>query len=180
MENISAKRDAGLYDTVKDWLTKLMGGEVDGESATDIPNFRFKAYLKSNLERLYRDEDGNIVWMDRNGNVMTPQYEDTNGDGNCDTFTWKYADAYNGKTVDFPEKDKTNGTALDSANVQKIYTEILHKEGSKTTSARANNVWAEYGNPQTGGSYEMGEKEGFSTSERTDAAATLVMLPARQ
>ena len=81
-ENISAKRDAGLYDTVKDWLTKLMGGEVDGESATDIPNFRFKAYLKSNLERLYRDEDGNIVWMDRNGNVMTPQYEDTNGDGN--------------------------------------------------------------------------------------------------
>lgn len=169
-ENISAKRDAGLYDTVKDWLTKLMGGEVDGESATDIPNFRFKAYLKSNLERLYRDEDGNIVWMDRNGNVMTPQYEDTNGDGNYDTFTWKYADAYTGKTVNFPEKDKTNGAALDSANVQKIYTEILHKEGSKTTSARANNVWAEYGNPQTGGSYEMGEKEGFSTSERTDAA----------
>ena len=25
---------------------------------TSIPDFRFKAYLKSNLERLYRDEDG--------------------------------------------------------------------------------------------------------------------------
>ena len=99
---------------------------------------RFKAYLKSNLERLYRDEDGNVIWMDRNGNTMTPQYEDTNGDGNYDTFTWKYDEAYDGKTVDFPEKDivSDDGT-LESANVQKIYTKVKHVEDSDTTSAQA-------------------------------------------
>ncbi len=30
-------------------------------------NFRFRAYLKSNLERLYRGEDGSVVWLDRCG-----------------------------------------------------------------------------------------------------------------
>ncbi|NBH70864.1 hypothetical protein D3Z51_02230 [Clostridiaceae bacterium] len=30
-------------------------------------NFRFRAYLKSNLERLYRAEDGSVVWQDRRG-----------------------------------------------------------------------------------------------------------------
>ena len=39
--------------------------EIEGEPA--IGNFRFKAYLKSNLERLFCDENGNIVWLDRNG-----------------------------------------------------------------------------------------------------------------
>ena len=68
---------------------------------TSIPDFRFKAYLKSNLERLYRDEDGNITWTDRNGNRMKPVYEDTDQDGNYDTFTWQYEEAYGGKTVDF-------------------------------------------------------------------------------
>ena len=71
-ENISADRNAGVFDTVTDWLTSLLGGTEENDSAADIPNFRFKAYLKSNLERLYRDEDGNVVWMDRNGNTMTP------------------------------------------------------------------------------------------------------------
>ena len=71
-ENISADRDAGFFDTVTDWLTSLLGGTEENDSAADIPNFRFKAYLKSNLERLYRDEDGNVIWMDRNGNTMTP------------------------------------------------------------------------------------------------------------
>ncbi len=32
-----------------------------------IGNFRFKIYLKSNLERLYRAEDGTITWLDRMG-----------------------------------------------------------------------------------------------------------------
>ncbi len=32
-----------------------------------LTNFRFKIYLKSNLERLYCDENGNIVWTDRYG-----------------------------------------------------------------------------------------------------------------
>ena len=33
-----------------------------------MDNFRFKIYLKSNLERLYRDETGGIIWQDRKGN----------------------------------------------------------------------------------------------------------------
>lgn len=172
-ENLSAKREAGLYDTVKDWLTKLMNGEEEAtkqESATDIPNFRFKAYLKSNLERLYRTKDGTVTWMDRNGNLMTPEYKDTNGDGNYDTFTWKYNEAYNKKTVDFPEKDKVlNDTNTESANVQKIYTDVPHEEDSKTNSSRANNVWATYRDPQNGNGTDAGEKEGFTTSERTTA-----------
>lgn len=35
-----------------------------------LKNFRFKTYLKSNLERLYRAEDGSITWQDRNGNPV--------------------------------------------------------------------------------------------------------------
>ncbi len=81
-------------------------GEEEPES---IGNFRFKACLKSNLDRLYQDEDGRILWMDRNGNTMEPWYKNTNGDRNYDTFTWKYHGAYGGKTVDFPEKDKITG-----------------------------------------------------------------------
>lgn len=43
-------------------IKKTEDGEVVG-------NFRFKIYLKSNLERLYCDPDGNIEWQDRYGNV---------------------------------------------------------------------------------------------------------------
>ncbi len=43
---------------------------TDGVSGGAVPNFRFKAYLKSNLERLYRDAEGNVVWLDRQGNVI--------------------------------------------------------------------------------------------------------------
>ncbi len=42
--------------------------EIEGEEALD--NFRFKVYLKSNLERLYRNDDGSITWLDRNGNPV--------------------------------------------------------------------------------------------------------------
>ncbi len=34
---------------------------------TAVDGFRFKAYLKSNLRRLYRDEEGRIVWLNRKG-----------------------------------------------------------------------------------------------------------------
>ena len=47
-----------------DWLSGIQGSTASG-----IPGFRFKLYLKSNLERLYREEDGTVVWQDRNGNV---------------------------------------------------------------------------------------------------------------
>ena len=39
--------------------------ELEGEPA--IKNFRFKIYLKSNLERLYCDENGQIVWLNEDG-----------------------------------------------------------------------------------------------------------------
>lgn len=175
-ENISAERDAGSYDTTEDWLSTLNGGSSPDETPESIGNFRFKAYLKSNLERLYRDGDGNVTWMDRNGNTMTPQYEDTNGDGNYDTFTWKYDTAYDGKTVDFPEKDKVatvenQGDILSSTNVQKIYTEVEHPTGqeqSAVTSDRANNVWDTYDDPQSpiSARTNAGEIEGYTTSEK--------------
>ncbi|RKI98038.1 zinc ribbon domain-containing protein, partial [bacterium D16-54] len=150
-DNISAERDGGWYETAKDWLGSLLKGNSPEEEPESIGNFRFKAYLKSNLERLYRDEDGHIVWMDRNGNTMKPQYEDTNGDSNYDTFTWKYDTAYGGRTVDFPEKDKVSEDGvLSSSNVQKIYTDVMHRTGSMTTSARANNLWDTYADPQGG------------------------------
>lgn len=165
-ENLKADGSEGGF---LDWLSQLLNGGVKDQSAKDIPEFRFKAYLKSNLERLYRNPDGEIVWMDRNGNVMTPQYEDTNGDGNYDTFTWKYADAYEGKTVDWPEKDKVSDDgSLQSSNVQKIYTKIKHNSDADTTSHRANNVWSTYLTPQSDQTDEVAEKVGYSTSERVD------------
>lgn len=166
-ENLDADgSDGGILD----WLTQLLNGGVKDQSAKDVPEFRFKAYLKSNLERLYRNPDGEIVWMDRNGNVMTPQYEDTNGDGNYDTFTWKYADTYEGKTVDWPEKDKVSDDgSLQSSNVQKIYTKIKHNSDADTTSHRANSVWSTYLTPGREDTKEVAEKTGYSTSERVDS-----------
>lgn len=166
-ENLDADgSDGGILD----WLTQLLNGGVKDQSAKDVPEFRFKAYLKSNLERLYRNPDGEIVWMDRNGNVMTPQYEDTNGDGNYDTFTWKYADAYEEKTVDWPEKDKiSDDGSLQSSNVQKIYTKIKHNSDADTTSHRANSVWSTYLTPGREDTKEVAEKAGYSTSERVDS-----------
>ena len=43
---------------------KVLKDVMDGEA---IGNFRFKLYLKSNLERLFCGEDGTIVWMDKDG-----------------------------------------------------------------------------------------------------------------
>lgn len=160
-ENLS-KNESGLwYDKGKDWLFSLFGGEAEGQTASKIPEFRFKAYLKSNLERLYRDNDGNITWQDRNGNAYVPSYQDTNYDGNYDTFVWQSGTS----TFDFPEKSIENGTVLESANVQKIYTKVEHNDSSTTAGDISNNVWAKYANPQTGNTTNVGEVEGFSTSQ---------------
>lgn len=149
-----------------DWLNALLTGKEKDRSASQLPNFRYKLYLKSNLERLYRDDNGAIVWMDRNGNIMTPEYQDTNKDGNYDTFQWVYQDL-NGKTADFPEQDMMNDNGiLESSNVQKIYTMVEHNKDSLTTSTVANNVWDDYESPQSGKKHNVGEKEGFNTSQR--------------
>ncbi len=44
------------------------------EDDADVSGFRFKVYLKSNLLRLYRDRQGNVVWMDRQGNETDPAF----------------------------------------------------------------------------------------------------------
>ncbi len=73
-KDISIKAD-GTYENNtyanaggKDKYTEQGGGTEN--NAKYIKNFRFKAYLKSNLERLYRAEDGTILWQDRNGNPV--------------------------------------------------------------------------------------------------------------
>lgn len=61
--------DVNTYAQVhEDWFTRLFA--TKGQEAKAMDNFRFKIYLKSNLERLYRDENGSIIWMDRNGNEV--------------------------------------------------------------------------------------------------------------
>lgn len=50
---------------------------VSDQGAMD--NFRFKLYLKSNLERLYCEPDGTIVWTDKNGTVI-------DGKAACEAF----------------------------------------------------------------------------------------------
>lgn len=42
----------------------------DVDSGETLGNFRFKIYLRSNLERLYCDEDGAITWTDKNGTAV--------------------------------------------------------------------------------------------------------------
>lgn len=163
-ENLSADEYNRWYDKAIDWLTSLINGD-DGENSTSVlPNFRFKAYLKSNLERLYRDNDGNITWLDRNGNVLIPEYKDTNNDGNYDTFTWESGT----ESIDFPEKNQINENSLYSSNVQKIYTEVEHNITSTTTGDIANNTWAEYADPQTGETTNVGSLRGYNTSQDGD------------
>ena len=54
-----------------DWFTRTFGGHFGRNTvARKMDNFRFKVYLKSNLERLHRDNDGIVVWQDRFGNEI--------------------------------------------------------------------------------------------------------------
>ncbi len=60
-------------DVHKDWFTETFGGLLGTKAeALKMDNFRFKTYLKSNLEGLYRDNDGNVVWLDRTGKEVDP------------------------------------------------------------------------------------------------------------
>lgn len=92
-------------------------GFIDGiggtaGAATKLDNFRFKVYLKSNLERLYRDEAGEIAWLDRDGEIV-------------DIQDYKVA---------FPVLQPYGA-------VQKLYTKVPHKTNSLTTGSINNNVW---------------------------------------
>ncbi len=157
------KQETNWIERVKSWLAGITGVSGSEDTSKAVANFRFKTYLKSNLERLYRDENGKIVWEDRNGNEMTPNYKDTNRDGLYDTFTWT---TYNGES-DFPEQDKTEDGKILSTNVQKIYTKVDHLTTSYTTSAVANNVWDTYITPENGAADNVAERNnGASTNQR--------------
>lgn len=160
-ENLSKNSRGSWYEKTRDWLTSLLGGEIAEQSASKIPQFRFKAYLKSNLERLYRDGEGNVVWLDHNGNPLVPEYRDTNGDGNYETFVWISGN----NRMDFPEKGIVEDNQIETANVQKIYTKVEHVPGSTTTGEISNNTWAEYNDPQIGETKDVGELRGYSTSQ---------------
>lgn len=56
-------------------ITKTIRPSDDSEPNPGeiMDNFRFKLYLKSNLKRLYRDEEGRIQWVDFRGNAVDPQ-----------------------------------------------------------------------------------------------------------
>lgn len=40
------------------------------DSLKAVPNFRFRIYLKSNLERLWRNREGTVMWLDKNGDSV--------------------------------------------------------------------------------------------------------------
>jgi hypothetical protein len=65
------------YQIHEDAFTSDFGGFLERAAARAMPNFRFRIYLKSNLERLYRNRDGDIVWVDRGGTpVNIGQYRE--------------------------------------------------------------------------------------------------------
>lgn len=52
----------------EDWFTRVFGGFIKkSDQAKKMDNFRFKTYLKSNLERIYRDNNGEILWQNKDG-----------------------------------------------------------------------------------------------------------------
>ena len=55
-----------------DTVFQKQNGQTEG-TETKLPNFRFKTYLKSNLTSLYRDADGEVVWLDKKGNPVEIQ-----------------------------------------------------------------------------------------------------------
>ncbi len=65
IEETSYRNTSSYADAHEDWWTRQYSGK------TAVENFRFKAYLKSNLQNLYRNEQGEIIWQDRKGTERT-------------------------------------------------------------------------------------------------------------
>ena len=71
-DKISEDGDTGLTPVLV--LERPVKQKVRVEKKTDdrknIGNFRFKIYLKSNLERIFCTKDGEISWVDKNGKTV--------------------------------------------------------------------------------------------------------------
>lgn len=65
IEKTSYRNTSSYADVHEDWWTRHY------DQAETMDNFRFKVYLKSNLQNLYRDENGTVIWQDRKGNERT-------------------------------------------------------------------------------------------------------------
>lgn len=59
IEKTSYRNTSSYADAHEDWWTRQYSGK------TAVENFRFKVYLKSNLQNLYRNEQGEVIWQDR-------------------------------------------------------------------------------------------------------------------
>ncbi|MFR5245433.1 MAG: hypothetical protein ACLTFJ_11540 [Clostridium sp.] len=70
-DKIGEDGDTGLTVLV---LERPVKQKIRVEKKTDdeknIGNFRFKIYLKSNLERIFCTSDGEIFWVDKNGKTV--------------------------------------------------------------------------------------------------------------
>lgn len=65
IESTSYRNTDSYADIHEDLWTKQY------DKSESVENFRFKAYLKSNLQDLYRNEAGTVIWQDRHGNERT-------------------------------------------------------------------------------------------------------------
>ena len=71
IEKTSYNNTDSYSEVHEDWFTKTFGSLLGKDKAAQkLDNFRYKTYLKSNLERLFRDNDGNVIWLDRSGNEI--------------------------------------------------------------------------------------------------------------
>ena len=116
-----------------------------------MDNFRFKVYLKSNLRKLYRNENGEVIWQDRKGNERSfaeqkqantafpekvnqiytkvlhrtdPLYKDSNDAAICNEMLYAYQ---NGKIQEHPSGGYT--AILET-------TEALPEDGTKTRTVK--------------------------------------------
>ena len=112
----------------KEILKEEGGNQYGMETPEQVPGFRFKAYLRSNLERLYRDREGGIQWLDRNGNELS--YEEL-------------------LELKAPWNEVPETKGPDRVNVRNLYTRVSHKEDSILTGKRDNNLRADYLDPES-------------------------------
>ncbi len=145
IEKTSYNNTSSYADAHEDWWTR----NYDNTEAMD--NFRFKVYLKSNLRKLYRNENGEVIWQDRKGNERSfaeqkqantafpekvnqiytkvlhrtdPLYKDSNDAAICNEMLYAYQ---NGK---IQEHSSGGYTAILET------TEALAEDGTKTRTVK--------------------------------------------
>lgn len=113
-------------------VVKDIGEDPDGRKA--IPNFRFRIYLKSNLERLYRNESGTVFWQDKNGN---PVEIDTYRKNYPELVQKIYTEGRDGhfrvlETVSAVAEDGTGKTrVIDQYNYEKFFDAVRTADADK-------------------------------------------------